>query len=326
MSRLTAERNATPAALAAHAHPHRALMAAALLAALALLFANRALAAFSLTVNIAPPALPLYAQPPIPAPGYLWTPGYWAYGPEGYFWVPGSWIEPPAAGLLWTPGYWGFTGGAYVWNAGYWGPVVGFYGGVNYGFGYSGRGFEGGYWRNNQFYYNRTVTNISNVHITNVYNRTVVNNVSVSHVSYNGGPGGLSARPTAAERAAAHASHQGMTAAQTRHAEQSGSQHELLASVNHGHPPPAARGASEAAPAPAHKARAPAEERHTAPMPAREPAQASKPPAHPLHLAQAQPPHAAAARAEHAAPAPHQAAAAPHAAPEHESRPDERGR
>lgn len=29
-----------------------------------------------------PPELPVYEQPPIPAPGYLWTPGYWASGPK----------------------------------------------------------------------------------------------------------------------------------------------------------------------------------------------------------------------------------------------------
>ena len=25
-----------------------------------------------------PPELPVYEQPPIPEPGYMWTPGYWA--------------------------------------------------------------------------------------------------------------------------------------------------------------------------------------------------------------------------------------------------------
>jgi hypothetical protein len=43
-----------------------------------------------ISITIAPPALPVYVQPPIPEPGYLWTPGYWAYGPDGYFWVPGT--------------------------------------------------------------------------------------------------------------------------------------------------------------------------------------------------------------------------------------------
>jgi len=47
-----------------------------------------------------PPALPQYDQPPIPAPGYIWTPGYWAWGQQGYYWVPGAWTEPPYQGAL----------------------------------------------------------------------------------------------------------------------------------------------------------------------------------------------------------------------------------
>ncbi len=63
----------------------------------------------------------------------------------------------PSDGLLWTPGYWGWNNGLYLWNAGYWGPHVGFYGGVNYGFGYTGVGFAGGYWHGGAFFYNRAV-------------------------------------------------------------------------------------------------------------------------------------------------------------------------
>jgi hypothetical protein len=47
-----------------------------------------------------PPELPVYEQPPIPAPGYIWAPGYWGIGPTGYYWVPGTWVEPSAVGLL----------------------------------------------------------------------------------------------------------------------------------------------------------------------------------------------------------------------------------
>ena len=193
-----------------------------------------------ISVEVAPPPLPVYEQPQIPAPGLMWSPGYWAYGPEGYFWVPGTWVEPPQPGLLWTPGYWGFSNGLFLWNAGYWGPVVGFYGGVNYGFGYPGRGYEGGYWRENQFYYNRSVTNITNVNVRNVYTRTVVNNGNVQRVSYVGGPGGLNAKPTAEELQAAHQQRQSATAAQAQQRESAGSRHELLASVNQGKPPIAA--------------------------------------------------------------------------------------
>src|SRR5260370_13024624 len=102
--------------------------------------------AVGISVRIGPPVLPIYAQPICPGPGYIWVPGYWAYGPDGYFWVPGTWVFPPEVGLLWTPGYWGYEDAFYAWYPGYWGPVVGFYGGINYGFGYTGVGFYGGYW------------------------------------------------------------------------------------------------------------------------------------------------------------------------------------
>ena len=99
----------------------------------------------SVNVNLAPPVLPVYVQPPIPGDGYLWTPGYWYWNPDvqDYYWVPGTWVQAPQPGFLWTPGYWGNEGGAFIWHAGYWGEHVGFYGGVSYGFGYGGSGFEG---------------------------------------------------------------------------------------------------------------------------------------------------------------------------------------
>jgi WXXGXW repeat (2 copies) len=188
------------------------------------------------SITFAPPPLPVYEQPPIPAPGYIWIPGYWSYGPYGYFWVPGTWMEPPAVGLLWTPGYWGWSDGFFGWNAGYWAPQVGFYGGVNYGFGYAGHGYEGGYWRDNRFYYNRTVNNITNVSITNVYSKTVVNNITVNRVSYVGGPGGLTVKPTADEERVAKEHHTPPTTAQLQHRDSAASRPELVASMNHGKP------------------------------------------------------------------------------------------
>src|ERR1700722_10827047 len=80
----------------------------------------------SVQIAVAPPALPVYEQPPCPVEGYLWSPGYWAYAGGDYYWVPGVWILPPQSGFLWTPGYWGFAGGYYGWHAGYWGAHVGF--------------------------------------------------------------------------------------------------------------------------------------------------------------------------------------------------------
>jgi hypothetical protein len=194
------------------------------------------------SIGIAPPALPVYVQPPCPAAGYLWTPGYWAYDPEdGYYWVPGTWVLAPASGLLWTPGYWGFAGGFYAWHAGYWGPRVGFYGGINYGFGYFGSGFAGGHWDRDRFFYNRSVSNINNVSITNVYNDTVVHNhLPNARASYNGGPGGSRLRPTADEQAAEHAPHYAATTEQQRHESAARALPALRASVNRGQPPVAA--------------------------------------------------------------------------------------
>lgn len=196
--------------------------------------------AIGFSVTVAPPPLPIYEQPPIPGAGYIWTPGYWAWGDGGYYWVPGTWVLPPAIGLLWTPGYWGWSDGVYAWNAGYWGPHIGFYGGVNYGCGYFGRGYDGGYWNKGSFYYNRSVNNISNVNITNVYNRTVVNNTTINRVSYNGGNGGVTAQPTRQEQAVARAPHVPPTAVQTQHINAARSDPSLRAAKNHGVPPVAA--------------------------------------------------------------------------------------
>jgi hypothetical protein len=192
--------------------------------------------AVEVSVAFAPPELPVYDQPEIPGPGYLWTPGFWDYGPEGYYWVPGTWVEPPAVGLLWTPGYWAWNDGVYIHHVGYWGPHVGFYGGVNYGFGYGGSGYEGGYWRNGAFAYNTTVNNFGNVHITNVYSKTVIKNVNVTRVSFNGGAGGVATRPTPQEMAVASEQHIAPTTIQTQHVQAASANHSLLASVNHGKP------------------------------------------------------------------------------------------
>ncbi|MGA2778914.1 MAG: hypothetical protein ABSF94_15265 [Steroidobacteraceae bacterium] len=196
----------------------------------------------NISVNLAPPELPVYEQPAIPDDGYLWTPGYWAWGDDeqDYYWVPGTWVLAPQPGYLWTPGYWGSDGGAFVWNQGYWGEQIGFYGGVNYGYGYGGSGFQGGYWQNGHIFYNRSVMNVGTVHITNVYNKTIVENVNVTHVSYNGGSGGVHAQASAGELAAAHAPHLPPTAGQQQQVQAAHSNPALRASANHGNPPIAA--------------------------------------------------------------------------------------
>lgn len=157
-----------------------------------------------------PPELPTYDQPVAPGPDYIWTPGYWYYAPTGYYWVPGAWVYPPYMGALWTPGYWGWYGNRYRFHRGYWGPHVGFYGGINYGFGYIGFGYQGGYWNNNHFYYNRMVNRVP-PHVTYVYQRniTVVNNTYINNtrVAYYGGRGGINRAPAPQERYAYREQH-----------------------------------------------------------------------------------------------------------------------
>lgn len=187
-------------------------------------------------VQVAPPPLPVYVQPPCPVAGWLWTPGYWGWADAGYYWVPGTWVAPPRIGVLWTPGYWGFVGGAYVWHVGYWGPHVGFYGGVHYGFGYTGVGYVGGRWAGGVFAYNRSVTNVNVTVIHNTYRETVVDNVNVTRVSYNGGSGGIRVAPTAQERFAEREQHFQPTPMQQRHLQQAQRNPALRAAANHGHP------------------------------------------------------------------------------------------
>ncbi|MEO6923426.1 MAG: hypothetical protein ABI142_06335, partial [Bryocella sp.] len=217
----------------------RVALVTAMALPIALVPAAQAHASVFVSISIAPPPLPVYAQPPLPAYGYIWTPGYWAYGDAGYFWVPGVWVQPPSVGMLWTPGYWGWGGGAYAWHRGYWGRHVGFYGGVNYGFGYGGVGFFGGEWRGGGFYYNRAAANFGGVRVTNFYeNRTViVNNTYVNnHVAFNGGPGGINRSASSQEQQWSRENHVQPTANQMQHREFAARDRSQLASVNHGRP------------------------------------------------------------------------------------------
>lgn len=189
-------------------------------------------------VSEAPPQLPEYQQPYAPAPNYIWTPGYWAWSGSGYYWVPGTWAQAPQTGLYWTPGYWGenSNGPGYVWNAGYWAPQVGFYGGINYGFGYFGNGYQGGRWEPNGFAYNTAYSNVNRTIITNTYvNRTVVNTTVINRVSYNG-RGGVVVRPTEQQLTVSKSQHVAMTPEQVKHVQVASQDHDLYNSVNHGKP------------------------------------------------------------------------------------------
>ncbi|MGA8224140.1 MAG: YXWGXW repeat-containing protein [Candidatus Acidiferrales bacterium] len=190
------------------------------------------------SITIAPPELPVYEQPACPGDGYIWTPGYWAWDDAAgdYYWVPGTWVEAPEVGYLWTPAWWGWSGGFYLFHAGYWGPHIGFYGGINYGFGYFGHGFVGGRWDGGHFFYNRAVWNVDNRVVHNVYEERVDVRVE-NHVSFNGGRGGISDRPTREEETADHDRHVGAVGAQVQHAQAARSNTALRYSSNHGKPP-----------------------------------------------------------------------------------------
>ncbi|WP_263354631.1 YXWGXW repeat-containing protein [Acidicapsa acidisoli] len=222
------------------------------LAALLCLVPASSFAGVFISIGIAPPVLPVYVQPPCPYDGYMWTPGYWAYGDDGYYWVPGAWVPVPTPGYLWTPPYWGFEGGHYLFHEGYWGPHIGYYGGVNYGFGYMGVGFAGGEWRGGHFFYNTAIVHVGGgfhntyVNETIVHNTTVINN---NHVAYSGGPGGIQHQPTAEERTAMSERHVAPTAAQQQHIAAAAHDPQQHFNANHGHPATVAAARPMTAPA-----------------------------------------------------------------------------
>jgi hypothetical protein len=78
---------------------------------------------------------------------------------------------------------------------------------------------------------------ISGALITNVYNKTVTNNTTINRISYNGGAGGVAARPTAAGEAYVHARHVPPTREQSDHVQAARADRTLLASGNRGRPP-----------------------------------------------------------------------------------------
>ena len=192
------------------------------------------------SVGWAPPPLPVVVQPACPVAGHIWTPGYWGWDDYyyDYYWVPGVWVPPPRVGLLWTPGWWGWRNGAYAFNQGYWGPTVGFYGGINYGYGYTGNGYWGGRWSGNTFQYNTAVTHVNKTVINNTYvNNSFAKNVNANRTSFNGGNNGIKAQPNAEQRAAmANAKKEGPTSQQLERQKLASKDQNLRASVNKGKP------------------------------------------------------------------------------------------
>ncbi|MFI5151516.1 MAG: YXWGXW repeat-containing protein [Bacteroidia bacterium] len=168
----------------------------------------------SVQISVAPPMIPVYVQPECPGDGYLWTPGYWAYGSDDYYWVPGVWMYPAQVGFLWTPGYWGYEGGYYGWNGGYWGPHIGYYGGICYGHGYDGEGYSGGRWDHGYFQYNTAVSNVRRGSVHNTYeDRTVLHGSPENRSGFNGS-GGILRKPSEHERTVMNEHHVAPTSEQ----------------------------------------------------------------------------------------------------------------
>jgi hypothetical protein len=209
---------------------------------LAVIPVSQARAGVFISVGVAPPILPVYVQPPCPEPGLMWTPGYWAYDYDngGYYWVPGAWVPAPYEGALWTPPFWGWESGVYMFHPGYWGMHVGYYGGVNYGFGYMGVGFVGGEWHGRDFAYNTAVVNVNRTVIHNTYiNTTVVHETTIvnnNHIAYSGGPNGIHHDPGPEERVAMHEQHLAPTQYQQQHIQQARTERSNFFNANHGHP------------------------------------------------------------------------------------------
>jgi hypothetical protein len=203
--------------------------------ALLALGATPAFSQVSFSIDVAPPPLPEYEQPACPDDGYLWTPGYWAYGDYGYYWVPGTWVQPPQVGLLWTPGYWGWRGNNYAFYPGYWGNDVGFYGGINYGYGYGGDGYRGGHWQGGSFYYNSNANNFGSANVRNRYADATAGGAA-GNISFNGGEAGVQAQPSEQQKQFAAARHVQPTSVQMAHARAASLDRGQLASANGGRP------------------------------------------------------------------------------------------
>jgi hypothetical protein len=140
-------------------------------------------------------------------------------------------------GALWTPGYWGFYGGRYSFYPGYWGLHIGFYGGINYGFGYVGFGYEGGYWNSGRFFYNRVYNRLDTRVVHNVYSYNAGSRARIlSRSSFNGGSRGVQVRPRPSEAAAVREPTAPRMSTQVQHAQSYAANRGQLATQNHGRP------------------------------------------------------------------------------------------
>jgi len=71
-------------------------------------------------IGVAPPAPIVEIMPRVPAPGYVWRPGYWCWGAGRYVWVRGVYIAAPRPAAVWVSGRWAARPGGWAWVGGHW--------------------------------------------------------------------------------------------------------------------------------------------------------------------------------------------------------------
>lgn len=78
------------------------------------------LAEAAVFIGVAPPAPIVEVVPPVPAVGYVWTPGYWNWNGLRYVWVRGAYVLPPRFGAAFVPGHWAYGPRGHFFVRGYW--------------------------------------------------------------------------------------------------------------------------------------------------------------------------------------------------------------
>ncbi len=95
----------------------KALMTCALAGALT---TGVAFAKVHVYVGFGPPAPIVETQPPMPGPGYVWTPGYYNYVNGNYVWTHGTWVVPPHGHHRWVAAHWGHDRHGWYREDGHW--------------------------------------------------------------------------------------------------------------------------------------------------------------------------------------------------------------
>ena len=134
------------------------------------------------TIGAPPPPLPVYAQPPLRRRTTSGTPATGA-GERSVLLGSGNLVAGASARPVLDAGVLASLARRLRLEPSYWGSSVGFYGGVNYGFGYYGTGFVAGVWAGNNFRYNTAVANVNRTVIHNTYVDKTVTNKNVSTIA-----------------------------------------------------------------------------------------------------------------------------------------------